>query len=139
MRTIRRITVIAFAAVLAAPLAGLLKAPSSTSAKAAVLNPATSVAALAELPADDATASSLGALLAADAVTASFEGAPFFCFGDVNGDGKTDLHDFVILKANLGVVDGTKAQGDLSGDGIVGLDDFAILKFWFGASSPYLP
>ena len=139
MTMFRRLIVIAIAAVVAAPVVGLLKSPTSTSAKAAVAAPATSIASVAVLPTENASASSYSALLAADAVTNSFSGAPFFYFGDVNADGIVDLFDFVILKSNLGIVNGTRAQGDLTGDGIVGLDDFAVLKFWFGAKSPFLP
>lgn len=139
MRMFRRLIVVAIAAVCAAPVVGLLKSPTSATAKAAVAAPATSIASVAVLPTENFSASSFSALLAADAVTASFAGAPFYYFGDVNADGVVDLFDFVTLKSNLGITNGTRSQGDLTGDGIVGLDDFAILKFWFGAKSPFLP
>lgn len=85
-------------------------------------------------------ASPLTSLLAASAVT-SFAGPPYYHFGDVNGDGKTDLLDFSIIKANFGQQGPSigRGDGDVTGDMLVGLDDFSILKKYFGAMSPYLP
>lgn len=83
-------------------------------------------------------ASPLTAALASSA-TAHFAGPPFYHFGDVNHDGKTDLTDFSILKANFGKTNADVFQGDLTGDMLVGLDDFSVLKKWFGAMSPFLP
>ncbi|TVQ75033.1 MAG: hypothetical protein EA380_11650 [Phycisphaeraceae bacterium] len=76
------------------------------------------------------------------------EGATFE-HGDLNGDGKVDLDDFVlyasgifdiwaktpienalpsfdILSANFGKTNLSASQGDLNGDGTVGLDDFIL-------------
>jgi hypothetical protein len=53
--------------------------------------------------------------------------------GDANGDGKVDLADFGILKANFGA-GSTKAQGDFNGDAKVDLTDFGILQDNFGKS-----
>jgi len=52
--------------------------------------------------------------------------------GDMNADGKVDLDDFGILKANFGTGT-TLAQGDTNSDGKVDLADFGILKANFGA------
>jgi hypothetical protein len=51
--------------------------------------------------------------------------------GDIDGDGKVDLTDFGILKANFGTGT-TPAQGDINGDGKVDLTDFGVLKENFG-------
>ena len=51
--------------------------------------------------------------------------------GDLNGDGKVDLDDFVILKNSFGIDDG----GDCDGDGDTDLDDFVILKNNFGTGA----
>ncbi|MFO0900698.1 MAG: sugar-binding protein [Pirellulales bacterium] len=53
--------------------------------------------------------------------------------GDANADGKVDLTDFGILKANFGAGT-TAAQGDFNGDAKVDLTDFGILKDNFGKS-----
>ena len=53
--------------------------------------------------------------------------------GDANADGKVDLTDFGILKANFGSGT-TAAQGDFNGDAKVDLTDFGILKDNFGKS-----
>lgn len=47
--------------------------------------------------------------------------------GDVNRDGRVDLEDFGVLKANFGLP-GDAASGDVNRDGQVALDDFALLK-----------
>ncbi|MFO0898334.1 MAG: ELWxxDGT repeat protein [Pirellulales bacterium] len=52
--------------------------------------------------------------------------------GDANGDGRVDLTDFGILKANFGTGT-TRAEGDFDGNGQVDLSDFGILKAEFGA------
>lgn len=52
--------------------------------------------------------------------------------GDANGDGKVDLMDFNILKANFGTSDATLSQGDFNGDATVDLTDFNTLKANFG-------
>jgi hypothetical protein len=51
--------------------------------------------------------------------------------GDVDGDGRTDLNDFGIMKAFFGVGT-TLAQGDVTKDGQVDLNDFGVLKQSFG-------
>lgn len=132
-----------FSLFLAAPFAVPLLAPTTEASRAAtnVDFPSTSVAQIAAMPMPDKYASTFSALLAADAITSHFSGAPFYYFGDVNGDGTTDLYDFSTLKKYLGFIGdrATRYTGDLTGDGIVGLDDFAVLKFYFGQSTPYLP
>ena len=58
------------------------------------------------------------------------------CPGDINGDGFTNLDDFIILAGNFGATSGaTLAQGDLNGDGAVNLDDFIILAGDFGCGN----
>ncbi len=54
--------------------------------------------------------------------------------GDANGDGRVDLLDFALLRANFGrtVTDGF-ALGDFNDDDVVNLLDFAILRGNFGA------
>jgi ELWxxDGT repeat protein len=49
--------------------------------------------------------------------------------GDLNGDGKIDLSDFGILKANFGTAN---ALGDIDRNGRVDLDDFGLLKQAYG-------
>ncbi|MFO0897485.1 MAG: Ig-like domain-containing protein [Pirellulales bacterium] len=51
--------------------------------------------------------------------------------GDANGDGRVDLTDFGLLKANFGSGT-TRAKGDFNGDQKVDLTDFGILKQNFG-------
>ncbi len=59
---------------------------------------------------------------------------PQILLGDVNDDGRVDLDDFGILKANFGI--GTSlAEGDVNQDGQVNLTDFGILKANFGRST----
>lgn len=56
--------------------------------------------------------------------------------GDVDGDGDTDLDDYVIIKTNFFLASGaTRGQGDLNGDGRVGLADFAL---WKNSAEPSL-
>jgi hypothetical protein len=55
--------------------------------------------------------------------------------GDINGDGKTDLVDFNILKTNFGLMGG-RELGDLDGDAFITLADFSILKDDFGNMGP---
>jgi outer membrane protein assembly factor BamB len=58
---------------------------------------------------------------------------PALVAGDANRDGKVDLADFGLLKANFGT--GTsRAEGDFDGNGKVDLADFGILKENFGAT-----
>jgi len=56
-----------------------------------------------------------------------------YFMGDANSDGKVDLSDFGILKANFGAGT-TFAQGDFNKDAKVDLTDFGILKTHFGKS-----
>lgn len=51
--------------------------------------------------------------------------------GDVNGDGRVDLNDFGLLKANFGG-SGLAIPGDLDHSSEVDLNDFALLKDNFG-------
>ncbi len=52
--------------------------------------------------------------------------------GDANLDGRIDLNDFSLLKANFGMNGTTWGQGDFDGDGDVDLEDFTALKDGFG-------
>jgi len=52
--------------------------------------------------------------------------------GDANRDGRVDLTDFGILKANYQTEVGAWTVADFNGDGQVGSSDFAILKQHFG-------
>jgi hypothetical protein len=51
--------------------------------------------------------------------------------GDANGDGRVDLDDFGLIKANFGA-SGLTIPGDLNFDGEVDLNDFGLLKANFG-------
>jgi hypothetical protein len=53
--------------------------------------------------------------------------------GDTNQDGRVDLQDFGVLKANFGST-GNGISGDVTGDGRVDLADFGVLKANFGAA-----
>jgi T5SS/PEP-CTERM-associated repeat protein len=55
--------------------------------------------------------------------------------GDANSDGRVDLSDFGVLKANFGQAGGL-AQGDFDGSGRIDLTDFGILKANFGQTQP---
>ncbi|TVQ75390.1 MAG: hypothetical protein EA380_10965 [Phycisphaeraceae bacterium] len=59
------------------------------------------------------------------------------CAGDINGDNKTNLDDFIVLAGNFGGV-GARPQGDLNCDGAVNLDDFIILAGDFGCDKTAL-
>lgn len=59
--------------------------------------------------------------------------------GDVNADGRVDVADFGILKANWGTSSADWFQGDLNGDGQVSLADFGLLKQAFGKSAAAVP
>ena len=59
------------------------------------------------------------------------------CSGDINGDNRTNLDDFIVLAGNFGGV-GARPQGDLNCDGIVNLDDFIILAGDFGCDKTAL-
>ncbi len=54
--------------------------------------------------------------------------------GDADGNGRTDLGDFGLLKASFGAGGATWAQGDFDLDGKVSLSDFGVLKVNFGAT-----
>ena len=47
--------------------------------------------------------------------------------GDINGDGRVNVSDFLILSRNFGSQDGER-DGDLNGDGLVNVADFLILS-----------
>ena len=48
--------------------------------------------------------------------------------GDVNGNGVTDINDYVIIRNNFLGTGKTFAMGDLSGDAVVNFTDFRIWK-----------
>jgi hypothetical protein len=52
--------------------------------------------------------------------------------GDADGNGRTDLSDFGVLKANFGAGGADWSLGDFDLDGSVGLGDFGVLKANFG-------
>lgn len=54
--------------------------------------------------------------------------------GDADGNGRTDLGDFGLLKASFGANGATWAQGDFDLDGKISLSDFGVLKENFGAT-----
>ncbi len=54
--------------------------------------------------------------------------------GDANRDGRVDLSDFGVLKANFGTGT-TWSQGDFNSDSKVDLSDFGVLKVAFGTSA----
>ena len=56
-----------------------------------------------------------------------------FVPGDANFDGRVDLSDFGLLKANFGSGQ-YRNQGDFDADGRVTLSDFGLLKANFGKS-----
>ena len=49
-------------------------------------------------------------------------------FGDINGDGKTDLKDIVRLKKILAGLDESGTSADVNGDGEVNSLDLTIFK-----------
>ncbi|TVQ81568.1 MAG: hypothetical protein EA380_01415, partial [Phycisphaeraceae bacterium] len=59
------------------------------------------------------------------------------CSGDINGDNRTNLDDFIVLAGNFGGV-GNRPQGDLNCSGTVNLDDFIILAGDFGCDKTAL-
>ncbi len=149
VRISKAVGMVAAVAAVALPAAAVLM-PSSPESAVAAVAPARaiqseSLAALltgSELKAAETSAvSPVGAMLIASTVSVDFSGPPYYYFGDVNADGKTDLTDFGIMKVNYGRVGPTavRGTGDLTGDNIVGLDDFLVIKFFFGAKSPFLP
>jgi hypothetical protein len=140
---------VAAVAAVALPAAAVLMPSSPESAVAAVapvrVAQTESLATLltgSELKAAETSAvSPVSAMLIASTVSADFSGPPYYYFGDVDGNGITNLTDFGILKENFGLVGPTavRGTGDLTGDFIVSLDDFLVVKFFFGAKSPFLP
>lgn len=56
---------------------------------------------------------------------------PAWRYGDFNGSGKVDLHDFVMLRQHFGAGD-APGHGNTDFDNEVNLDDFAILRNMFG-------
>ena len=61
--------------------------------------------------------------------------AQFRFAADFFFDGKVNLLDFNVLKANFGTSDATQDDGDANDDGVVDLADFNGLKRQFGAST----
>ncbi len=58
------------------------------------------------------------------------------CEGDLDGDGDTDIADFMLLASSYSATScSMRAQGDLNADGRVDILDFAILSGAFGCSS----
>jgi len=55
--------------------------------------------------------------------------------GDVNRDGRINLSDFGVLKANLGATNASWSQGDLDRDGEVTLSDFGLFKKALGGTA----
>jgi hypothetical protein len=138
---------VAAAAAVGLPAAAVLMTPAPEAAVAAIA-PTTQSDSLATLLTGGALTSEespavspVGAMLIASTVSAEFGGPPYYYFGDVNDDDKTDLTDFGIFKANYGLVGPTavRATGDVTGDFIVDLQDFLVIKFFFGSSSPFIP
>ncbi len=145
----KAVGMLAAVAAVALPAAAVLM-PSAPDSAVAAVAPARaiqseSLATLltgSELKGSEASAvSPVGAMLIASTVSVDFSGPPYYYFGDVNADGKTDLTDFSIMKSNYGLVGpgAIRGTGDLTGDFIVSLDDFLVIKFFFGAKSPFLP
>ena len=52
--------------------------------------------------------------------------------GDVNGDGKVNFRDFLIMSENFGTNVASRGEGDLDGDRQVQFSDFLILSANFG-------
>jgi hypothetical protein len=53
--------------------------------------------------------------------------------GDLTGDGKVDMFDYLAMKTNLGApIAPTWANGDFDSDGQIGLADLAIVEQNFG-------
>jgi hypothetical protein len=55
--------------------------------------------------------------------------------GDFDGNGKTDLSDFGILRNHFGQSDLSGMNGDVTGDGLIDLSDFGRFKARFGGRS----
>ena len=54
--------------------------------------------------------------------------------GDVDGNGKVEFADFLILSDNFGQEVSERGEGDLTGDNLVNFADFLLLSDNFGAS-----
>jgi ELWxxDGT repeat protein len=54
--------------------------------------------------------------------------------GDIDGDGRVQFSDFLILSSNFGISNAQFKDGDLDGDGSVQFTDFLILSSNFGQS-----
>ena len=54
--------------------------------------------------------------------------------GDINGDGKVDFRDLIVLVRYFGQAVNPWTNGDLNGDGVVGFDDLVILAHNYGKS-----
>ena len=62
-----------------------------------------------------------------------------FVRGDANGDGRVNLADFGVLRANFGGANRSFAHGNFDGTGTVNLADFGILRQNFGYARPSTP
>jgi hypothetical protein len=60
--------------------------------------------------------------------------APEVCVGDVNGDGFTNVADFVVLAGSFGQSVPIGTSGDLNDDGVANAADFVILAGDFGCA-----
>jgi hypothetical protein len=79
-------------------------------------------------------------IIAIIALLALFFVAPAFAtIGDINGDGKVDLKDAVLLAGAYGSRPGEAkwdARCDLDGNGAVGLSDLVTLAYHYGEPHP---
>ena len=94
----------------------------------------------ATLPCFEATAAdcaAAGGTYQGDGTDCTSNPTSNLCSGDINGDNRTNLDDFIVLAGNFGGV-GARPQGDLNCDGIVNLDDFIILAGDFGCDKTAL-
>ena len=93
-----------------------------------------------QLPCFEATAAdclAAGGIYQGDGTDCTSNPTSNLCSGDINGDNRTNLDDFIVLAGNFGGV-GARPQGDLNCDGIVNLDDFIILAGDFGCDKTAL-
>ncbi len=60
---------------------------------------------------------------------------PPACAGDLNGDGRTDAFDFMILAVNFSDAVSPGTSGDLTFDGVVNLADFIVFAGDFGCGT----
>jgi hypothetical protein len=62
-----------------------------------------------------------------------------FIIGDATRDGRVDVADLMVVKANLGATGAKWEQGDFDGNGIVDTADYLALKAHFGQSASIAP